>query len=71
MTVFNTAGQQMATLVNETQESGNHDVRFDGTGLASGVYFCRLTAGTLMRTKTMLLLRFQRCLFSETALHSA
>ena len=71
MTLFNAAGQQMATLVNETQESGNHHVCFDGTRLASGVYFCRLTEGTLIRTKTMLLLRFQRCLFSETALHSA
>lgn len=55
--VFNTLGQEVATLVNESQDAGNHDVRFDGTGLASGVYFYRLRAGDYMETKRLLLLR--------------
>jgi ligand-binding sensor domain-containing protein len=57
LTVFNTLGQQVATLMNDTQEAGYHDVRFDGGGLASGVYFYRLQAGTYVDTKKLLLLR--------------
>jgi hypothetical protein len=56
LAVFNTLGQQVATLVNESEEAGNHDVRFDGGGLASGVYFYRLMAGTFVQTKKLLLL---------------
>jgi photosystem II stability/assembly factor-like uncharacterized protein len=57
MTVFNTLGQQVATLVNESQEAGYHDVRFDGSGLASGVYFYRLQAGSFVQSKKFVLLR--------------
>jgi len=57
LTVFNTLGQQVATLVNETQEPGYHDVRFDASGLASGVYFYRLQAGSFVKTMKCLLFR--------------
>jgi hypothetical protein len=55
--VFNTLGQQVAELVNGDPEAGYHDVRFDGTRLASGMYFYRIQAGTYMDTKKLLLLR--------------
>ena len=57
LTVFNTLGQQVATLVNETEEAGYHSVRFDGRGLASGVYFYRLSSGEYVATKRLLLIR--------------
>jgi hypothetical protein len=57
LTVYTTLGQQVATLVNESQDAGYHDVRFDGSGLASGVYFCRLKAGGYVETKKLLLAR--------------
>jgi hypothetical protein len=57
LTVFNTLGQEVATLVNETEDAGFHDVRFDGTGLASGVYFYRLEAGNFIQTRELILLR--------------
>jgi hypothetical protein len=57
LTVFNTLGQTVATLVNESQEAGYHDVRFDGSGLASAVYFYRLRAGEYVATKRLLLVR--------------
>lgn len=57
LAVFNTLGQQVATLVNENEEAGYHDVRFDGSGVASGVYFYRLIAGEYVATKKFVILR--------------
>jgi hypothetical protein len=55
--VFNSLGQQVATLVNDAQDSGYHDVRFDGSGVASGVYFYRLRAGDCVATKRLIVVR--------------
>jgi hypothetical protein len=57
LTVYNTLGQQVATLVNGEMEAGYHSVHFDAAGLASGVYFYRMTAGTYVDTKKLLLIR--------------
>ena len=57
LSVFNTLGQQVATLVNDTHDAGYHDVRFDASGLASGVYFYRFRAGEYVATKRLLLIR--------------
>jgi hypothetical protein len=57
LSIFNTLGQQVATLVNETQDAGYHDARFDASGLASGVYFYRMQAGNFIQAKKLLLLR--------------
>jgi hypothetical protein len=57
LVVFNTLGQDVATLVNETQDAGYHDVRFDRSGLASGVYFYRIVAGDFVQTKRLVILR--------------
>jgi hypothetical protein len=57
LSVFNNLGQQVAQLVNEEQEAGFHEARFDGSNLASGMYFYRLHAGTFVETKEFLLLR--------------
>jgi len=57
LTVFNTLGQQVATLVNGSEEAGYHDVRFVAGGLASGVYFYRLRAGDFVEVKKLLIVR--------------
>jgi phosphodiesterase/alkaline phosphatase D-like protein len=57
LTVYNTLGQQVATLVNESQEAGDYSVRFDGRELASGEYFYRIQADDIFVTKSLILLR--------------
>jgi photosystem II stability/assembly factor-like uncharacterized protein len=57
LSVFNTLGQQVATLVQGEQEAGNHEVRFDGSDLSSGVYFYRLQAGAFVEAKKLVLVR--------------
>lgn len=55
--VFNILGQEVATLVNESLKAGNHAVTFDASRLATGVYLYRISAGTFVSTKKMLLLK--------------
>jgi len=57
LAVFNALGQQVARLVNGEFEAGYHEIKFDAFGLASGVYFYRLRAGTYVETKKLLLAR--------------
>jgi hypothetical protein len=57
LSVFNTLGQQVSQLVNGDVEAGYHEVRFDGSELASGVYLCRMVAGSYVETRKLLLVR--------------
>lgn len=57
LTVYSTLGQQVAQLVGEQQQAGYHDAVFRGEGLASGVYFYRLDAGSFTSVKKLLLLK--------------
>jgi hypothetical protein len=55
--VFDILGREVATLVNEELSAGKYEILFDAAGLSSGVFFCRLSAGSLSETKQMVLLR--------------
>ena len=57
LVVYDILGREVATLVNERKAAGSYEVRFDGTGLASGVYFYKLSAGAMTVTKKMMLLK--------------
>jgi hypothetical protein len=57
LTVFNIAGQKVATLVDERVSAGTHSVAFDGTELPSGLYFTKLEAAGTVAVKKMLLVK--------------
>ena len=44
-------------LVNRKQRPGNYEVEFDGSKLASGVYFYKLTAGNYSAVKKLILMK--------------
>ncbi len=55
--IYDMLGQEVATLVNEIQQTGIHKVEFNANGLTSGVYFYKLQSGSFMDTKKLILLR--------------
>jgi len=55
LTVYNTLGQLVTTLVNQDERAGAHDVRWNAGNAASGIYFYRLNAGSVTETKKMIL----------------
>jgi hypothetical protein len=57
LNVFNSLGQIARDLVDGRMEAGYYRVRFDATGLSSGVYFYRMQAGTFVETRKLLLVR--------------
>ncbi len=57
LTVYDAAGKKVRTLVNGFLNAGQHAVRFDGSDLASGVYFYRLSANNFSQTNKMLLIK--------------
>ena len=55
--VFSPAGDVVATLVNQFQDVGSYNIKFDGTRFPSGVYFARLDIGSYYKTIKMVLLK--------------
>ncbi len=57
LAVYDVLGREVAVLANGRYPAGAHSFAFDGTNLASGVYFYRLTAGGHSAVRRMVLLR--------------
>jgi len=57
LVIYNILGQEVKTLVNELKKAGSYKVKFDGSNLASGVYFYRLEAGDFVEAKKMVLVK--------------
>ena len=57
LTVYDLLGREVTTLVNERMNAGVHEATFSGSGLSSGVYFYRLSAGDFVQTKRLMVLR--------------
>lgn len=55
--LYNTIGEMVKELVNETQTAGMQSVRVDAENLPSGVYLYKIVAGNFTQTKKMILVR--------------
>jgi hypothetical protein len=55
--VYDILGRGVAVLVNERKAPGKYEVTFDAAGLASGVYLYRLTAGSLVQVRKMVVVK--------------
>jgi hypothetical protein len=55
--VYDVLGNEVATLVDEYKPAGSYEVDFSANKLSSGIYFYKLTAGSFVETKKMILIR--------------
>ncbi len=57
LSIYNTRGQLVETLINRQIQSGYHFVKWDGSNVGSGVYFYRISAGDYSATGKCILLK--------------
>jgi len=57
LSVYDLLGRELALILNERKTPGFHSVEFDGSALASGVYFYRLTTGSFVQSRRMMLVK--------------
>ena len=55
--VYDVLGNEVATIVNEEKPAGKYQVAFNGSKLASGIYFYKLQTSNFSAIKKMVLLR--------------
>jgi mannose/cellobiose epimerase-like protein (N-acyl-D-glucosamine 2-epimerase family) len=59
--IFDVLGSEVAELVNEVKEAGEHKIYFNGGALSSGIYFYRIEAGSennvYQQTRKMVLVK--------------
>ena len=57
VTIYNAAGQRVATLVDARQEPGTYDVQWEASNLPNGVYMCRMETDETGSSQKLLLVR--------------
>lgn len=57
ITIYNSTGQKVSTLVNDNFYPGTYETSWDASGYSSGVYFYTLTSSGFSETKKMLLIK--------------
>ena len=55
--LYNVLGQVVKTIVDEYKPAGEHFVQLDGSNLASGVYYYRLTIGSYAETRKLSIIK--------------
>ena len=55
--IVDVAGRQVATLLNGWQQAGEHWIEWDAYGRPAGLYFCRVSAGGVVRTSKLIVVR--------------
>lgn len=57
ITIFDTLGRKVKTLVDEVKPAGSHSINFDAEGLSSGLYLYKISANGFFSIKKMQLVR--------------
>ena len=57
LSIFNSLGEEVGTLVNELKESGSYEVEFSANEFPSGIYFYKIQSGAFVESKKMILLK--------------
>jgi hypothetical protein len=57
LVIYDLTGREVMTLVNGMKQPGYYEARFDGTNIASGVYFYKISAGDFTDVKKMVLVK--------------
>ncbi len=57
ITVYSVTGEKVATLADGLMSAGKHSAVFNGSNLASGIYFYRLEAGGMVKSGKMMLMK--------------
>lgn len=57
ITVYDATGRRIITLLEGVQQAGEHQIMFDASRYASGIYYYNLQAGSFRKTRKMLLLK--------------
>jgi hypothetical protein len=55
--IYNSIGEEVSELVNETLPAGSYAVDFKAAGLPSGIYLYKVSAGSFTQTRKMILLK--------------
>ena len=55
--VYNTLGEEVFTLLDNSYSTGIHSIKWDANDLSSGIYFYRLQAGSFEKTKKLMLIK--------------
>lgn len=56
LTMYDTMGRKVSTLVKEKQQAGSHEVEWNAYGIRPGIYFCELKAGQNRKIFKMVLI---------------
>jgi len=57
LAVYNLSGERVATLLSQNEPAGTHSVRWSAQGYSSGVYFLKMSMGTMTQTRKIVLLK--------------
>ncbi len=57
LTIYNSLGQKVTTIINGVLPAGNHSVNFNASRLSSGIYIYQLRAGNFIQTKKLVLMK--------------
>lgn len=55
--IYDISGKEIKVLLNTPLMPGMYEIVWDAAGLASGIYFCRITSGSFLQSEKMVLIK--------------